>query len=98
MENNFDITKPRYNKQSSLTAPWPFVISWFHHNKDRLKPLSIHRQRKITLLPFIQPLRERSENEHAPIPNGIVGDFDFTFFQRNLKERHKRPWTRVCEY
>ena len=26
MENNFDITKPRYNKQSSLSAPWPFVI------------------------------------------------------------------------
>ena len=48
VENNLDITKPRYNKQSSLSAPWPFVISWFHHSQGRLKPLSIHRQRKIT--------------------------------------------------
>ena len=48
MENNLDITKPRYNEHISLSVPWPFVISRFHCSIDRLKPLSIHRQRKIT--------------------------------------------------
>ena len=31
------------------------------------------------------------------IPKGIVGDFEFTIFQRNFKEWHERPWTYVCE-
>jgi len=34
----------------------------------------------------------------ATIPKGIVGGFEFTVLQRNLKELHKRPWTYVCEY
>ena len=28
---------------------------------------------------------------------GIVGWFELTVFHRNLKERHERPWTYVCE-
>ena len=36
-----------------------------------------------------------SEKVHATIPKGIVGGFDFTVFQRNLKEWHERPWTYV---
>ena len=36
--------------------------------------------------------RERlSEKVHATIPKGIVGSFEFTFVQRNLKEWHERP-------
>ena len=35
----------------------------------------------------IQLFRERlSENVHATIPKGIVGSFEFTVLQRNLKE------------
>ena len=51
--------------------------------------------------PFIVniPLfRERlSEKVHATIPEGIVGGFEVTVLQRNLKEWHERPWTYVCE-
>ena len=31
------------------------------------------------------------------VPKGIVGGFEFTVLQRNLKEWHERPWTYVCE-
>ena len=37
------------------------------------------------------------KNVHATIPKGIVGGFEFTIFQGNLKERQERPWTYVCE-
>ena len=37
----------------------------------------------------IQLFRERlSEKGHATIPKGIVGGFEFTVLQRNLKEWH----------
>ena len=37
--------------------------------------------------PVIQLFRERlSEKVHATIPKGIVGGFEFTVLQRNLKE------------
>ena len=32
---------------------------------------------------------------HATIPKGIVGGFEFTVLQRNLKKWHERPWTYV---
>ena len=32
---------------------------------------------------------------HATIPKGIVGGFEFTILQRNLKEWQERPW-KVC--
>ena len=42
----------------------------------------------------IQLFRERlSEEVHATISKGIVGGFEFTDLQRNLKESHERPWT-----
>ena len=34
---------------------------------------------------------------HVTIPKGIVGGFEFTVFQRNLKEWQERPWIHVCE-
>ena len=40
----------------------------------------------------IQIFRERlSEKVHATIPKGIVGSFEFTLLQRNLKEWHEMP-------
>ena len=46
----------------------------------------------------IHLFRERLlEKVHATIPKGIVGGFEFTVFQRNLKEWHRRPRTYVCE-
>ena len=33
----------------------------------------------------------------ATIPKGIVGGFEFTVVQRNLKEWHERPWEYVYE-
>ena len=65
--------------------------------KCKLKLISF---KKIVIMGFviIQLFRERlSEKVHATIPKGIVGGFEFTFLQRNLKEWHLRPWTYVCE-
>ena len=46
----------------------------------------------------IQLFREKlSEKVHTTIPKGIVGGFEFTVLQRNLREWHERPWTYVCE-
>ena len=46
----------------------------------------------------IQLFRERlSEKVHATIPKGIVGGFECTILQRNLKEWHGRPRTYVCD-
>ena len=46
----------------------------------------------------IQLFREMlSDKVHATTPKGIVGGFESTVFQRNLKEEHERPWTYVCE-
>ena len=44
----------------------------------------------------IQLFQERlSKKVHVTIPKGIVGDFEFTVFQRNFKEWHERPQTYV---
>ena len=44
----------------------------------------------------IQLFRGRlSEKVNATIPKGIVGDFEFTVLQRNLKKWYERPWTYV---
>ena len=42
--------------------------------------------------------RKVVEKVHATIPKGIMGGFEFTVLQRNLKEWHERPWTYVCKY
>ena len=43
--------------------------------------------------------RKVVEKVHATILKGIVGGFEFSFFQKNLKElaRNLRPWKCVCE-
>ena len=47
----------------------------------------------------VQLFRERlSVKVYATIPKGIVGGFEGTFLQRNLKEWYGRPRTYVCEY
>ena len=47
----------------------------------------------------IQLFRERlSEKVHATNPKGIVGGFEGTFLQRNLKDWYGRPRTYVCEH
>ena len=38
-----------------------------------------------------------SEKVHETSPKGIVGSFEFTVLQRNLKEWHERPWTYIKE-
>ena len=38
------------------------------------------------------------EKVHVTILKGIVGGFEFTVLQRNLKEWHERPWTYVCKH
>ena len=44
----------------------------------------------------IQLFREwLSEKVHATILKGIVGGFEFTVLQRNLKKWQERPWTNV---
>ena len=59
---------------------------------------SLYRKKKRPFEPniCIQLFREPlSEKVHATIPKGIVGGFEFNVLQRNLKEWHKRPWTRL---
>ena len=41
--------------------------------------------------------RKVVEKVHATISIGIVGGFEFTNFQRNLKEWHERPCTYICK-
>ena len=44
----------------------------------------------------IQLFRESlSDKVHATTLKGIVGGFECTVFQRNLKEWQERPWTYV---
>ena len=51
-----------------------------------------------TYIAHILLFRERlSEKVHATITKGIVGGFEFTVLQRNLKEWYERPWMYVCE-
>ena len=46
----------------------------------------------------IQLFRERlSEKVHATNPKGIVGGFELTVFQRNLKEWQERPSAEAVE-
>ena len=55
----------------------------------------INREGRSTIIIW---LRERlSEKVHATIPNGVVGGFEFTILQRNLREWQERPWMYVCE-
>ena len=52
----------------------------------------------ISDIQCIQLFQERlSEKVHATIPKGIVGGFEFTVPQRNLREWHERPWIYVCQ-
>ena len=45
-----------------------------------------------------QLFREKlSDKVQATISKGIVGCFELTVFQRNLKEGQERPWAYVCE-
>ena len=48
-------------------------------------------------LPVYSYFRERSEKVHVAIPKVIVGGFEFTLLQRNLKEWHERPLMYICE-
>ena len=46
----------------------------------------------------IQLFQERlSEKVHVTVPKGIVGGFECSVLQRNLKKWHRRPRTYVCE-
>ena len=53
---------------------------------------------RVALLAGPTIFRERlSEKVHATTPKGIVGGFEFTRPQRNLKQWYERPWTYVYE-
>ena len=55
---------------------------------------NLNLQVAIVGVQHIQLFRERlSEKVHVTSPKGIVGGFEFTVLQRNLKEQHERPWT-----
>ena len=52
-----------------------------------------------TALLCLQLFWERlSDKVHATVPKGIVGGFEFTILQKDLKQWHERPWTCVCKY
>ena len=59
--------------------------------------LEINSYASFLIADHIQLFQERlSEKVHATMPTGVVGDFEFTVFQRNFREWHKRPWKNVC--
>ena len=65
------------------------ISEYSHSLQSRYVPLSSF---------WIQLFWERlSDKVHAITPKGILGGFEFTVFQRNLKEWLERPWTYVCE-
>ena len=72
-----------------------FVGRWNKSGKSVCLRM-LERGRCIRL--HIQLFWERLlEKVHAAIPEGIVVGYEFTVFQRNLKEWHERPWAYVCE-
>ena len=54
----------------------------------------------ISLLLFVYGYFEKGcwKKEHAPILKAIVGGFEFTVLQRNLKEWRERPLKYVFEF
>ena len=74
-----------------MTLQWVFSVSILRN--------CLIQYLQGTLIPFIQLFRETlSEKVHATIPKGIVGGFEFSVLQRNLKEWHERPLSYVCEW
>ena len=79
---------------SSTLAQTLILCSW----KRSWGPQMIVPFRSFHLTDNIQLFREKlSEEVHATIAKGIVGDFEFTVLQRSLKVWYGRPWTYVCE-
>ena len=97
VENNLDITKPRYNEQISLSVPWPFVVSRFHCSIDRLKPLSIHRQRKITssLYSHCDWGRKKCTRQFRKVLWVILTSFFFKEIWKNGTRDHGRVFASV---
>ena len=107
MENNLDITKPRYNEHS-LSVPWPFVIS-SNRSTDRLKPLSIHRQRKITssLYSHCEKGRKKCTRQFRKLLWMILSSLFFKEIWKNGTRGHGRmfasakgkqqKWQRQCQ-
>ena len=57
-------------------------------------PTTLEFQFRVNHTSHIQLFQEKlSEKVHTTIPKGIVGIFEFTVLQWNLKEWHERPWT-----
>ena len=79
---------------------FPKIYQSLKHIFNRLRCSYIYEQNYnyYLIVNCIQLFRERlSEEVHATIPKGIVGGFEYTILQRNLKEWHERPCTYVCE-
>ena len=57
----------------------------------------MHAQWKNELILFTAISRKVVPKVNAIIPKSIVGGFEFTPRQRNLKEWHETPWMYVCE-
>ena len=85
------------------------VFVWYHSNQPSLFTISYSVTSNMALLIviivkykgqalYIQLFRKRlSEKVHANLPKGIVGGFQCSVLQRNLKKWHGRPRTCVCE-
>ena len=72
-----------------------WVLSWL--SKGLITRSTMHAQWKNELILFTAISRKVVAKVNATIPKSIVGGFEFTLRQRNLKEWHERPWTYVCE-
>ena len=72
----------------TLDLPWTYMAI----TVVRYSVLPCFLERLLVKRWRIQLFRERlSENVHATNPKGIVGGFELTVFQRNLKEWQERP-------
>ena len=62
-------------------------------NKDPPKFVQV-----LAVTEYIEGYTAISRKVVGKIPKGIVGGFEGTVLQRNLKEWYGRPRTYVCEY
>ena len=65
--------------------------------KGSITRYTMHAQWKNELISFTAISRKVVAKVNATIPKIIVGGFEFTLRQRNLKEWHARRWTYACE-
>ena len=92
VENNLDITKPRYKEQISLSVPWPFVVPRYC-SIDRLSRYRFIGREK--LLPLYTPIARKVGKSARANSERYCGWFWLHSFSKKF-ERMARETMDVC--